>query len=67
MDDVNRFTIEVHMVNEATESPLDIADMLDKITGRIRMGIYNVGDTQSIIDYNGNRVGGWKFHIEGVN
>lgn len=63
---IDRFTLSVNMVNEATDNPLDVAEFLDKITGRIRLGVYTPGATSSIIDRNGNRVGSWKFHLEGV-
>ena len=64
---VDRFTLSIRLEGEAMQEPSDVAKALLDIMGDIHADKYYTGHTSSIMDANGNRVGSWKFHLEGID
>lgn len=64
---IDRFTMQISLGGSAMDSPDDAARALVAIAHKISQGDYCAGATSSLLDENGNRVGSWKFHLEGVN
>ena len=66
--DCPRFTLDVDMVGSVFgDDPIhdgvfELARILRTVADRLEAGDYHPGHTQTILEYNGNRVGGYKIH-----
>lgn len=56
---MRKFTLRIEMGNEAMQTSEDVGDALWAVANRLNCGM----DLRSgeILDYNGNKVGEWKF------
>lgn len=63
MSKPEQFTLYLDTTNSAfDDAASEVARIIRRIADDIDSGNIHVGHTQSILDHNGNRVGGWKFH-----
>lgn len=63
---IDRFTVKINIGGSAMNSPDDLSRALIAIAGKLSAGEYYAGHSQTIRDENGNDVGRWKLHLEGV-
>lgn len=62
--ELSEFTLNINTDNDAFDEdygPLEIARLLRQTADRIENGDWYPGHTRSILDINGNRVGGFKW------
>lgn len=66
---MSKFTLEFDTDNAAFQlegGGIDnyaVGLVLNRVRDQIEQGDFHPGHTKSVIDYNGNRVGSWKFHV----
>lgn len=59
-----RFVLTINLENEAMSTGLDLTDALERTASRIPHNP-TPGDSGSIYDQNGNRVGNWRIESTG--
>ena len=54
------FTLEIRLGNDEMQTARDVAAALMDVVAKLDNDEWHPGHTKSILDANGNRVGGWK-------